>query len=142
ARNAVMFGPGGRLYVYLIYGVHWCMNVSTGPTGYGAAVLLRAIEPRLGLDAMRARRGVRSDRDLARGPGRLTQALGVSDAHQNHPLSQKPMTLHRGQTRPTAVLATPRIGIRKAVETPWRFAVADSAFVSGPARLRQKRAFP
>lgn len=138
ARNAIMFGPAGRLYVYRSYGIHWCMNVVTGPEGQGAAVLLRAVDPQLGRAHMAARRGLEpTARDLTRGPGRLTQALGVDDRLQGHALRRIPLRLapSRSATRP-AVLATPRIGISKATQTPWRFVVADHPAVSGPRRLR------
>ena len=81
ARNTTMFGPPGRLYVYRSYGIHWCANVVCGEEDVGAAVLLRALEPTEGLDVMRARRGLDDARLLAAGPGRLTQALGISGAH-------------------------------------------------------------
>ena len=80
-RNTVMFGPPGRLYVYRSYGIHWCANIVCEPAGRGAAVLLRALEPTHGFDAMRGRRGVDEDRLLCSGPGRLTQALGLTAAH-------------------------------------------------------------
>ncbi len=93
ARNAVMFGRPGRLYVYRSYGIHWCANVVCGDDGVGAAVLLRAVEPTSGLELMRARRGLDDVRLLAAGPGRLTQALGITDVHHGADLGQPPFAL-------------------------------------------------
>lgn len=136
-RNSVMFGPPGRLYVYRIYGIHWCMNISTGPAGFGAAVLLRAIQPLRGLEAMRARRGNgTADVDLARGPGRLTQALIVDDSLQGHRLERHPLRVYGRDGSPGSIIQTIRIGITKEVERPWRFCLAGSRWVSGPKRLR------
>ncbi|GGH07350.1 putative 3-methyladenine DNA glycosylase [Alsobacter metallidurans] len=132
-RNGAMFGPPGRAYVYRSYGMHWCFNVVCGPGPTGAAVLLRAIEPAAGLDAMRERRGLSDARLLCAGPGRLCQALGVTRAHDGLPLSAPPFRL-LASDGPTAVLAGPRIGITKGVETPWRFALAGSRFLSRPLR--------
>ncbi|HET8967942.1 MAG TPA: DNA-3-methyladenine glycosylase, partial [Gaiellaceae bacterium] len=92
-RNATMFGPPGRLYVYRSYGIHWCANVVCGEEGVGAAVLVRALEPTAGLDVMRARRGLDDVRLLAAGPGRLTQALGVTGAHDGRDVLAPPFVL-------------------------------------------------
>ncbi len=130
-RNATMFGPAGRLYVYRSYGVHWCANVVCDEDGIGAAVLLRALEPTHGLDAMRARRGADDDRLLASGPGRLTQALAISGGHDGADLECEPFAL-----RPPAghvdVVTSPRVGISRAIEKPWRYSLAGSSFVSRP----------
>ncbi|MEJ1156826.1 DNA-3-methyladenine glycosylase [Prosthecomicrobium sp. N25] len=132
-RNAAMFGPPGCAYVYRSYGIHWCLNVVTGPSGHGAAVLIRAIEPTLGLDAMRARRGIGDPRRLCAGPGRLCQALGITLAQNGLPLDRPPFAL---DLRPAGapVLAGPRIGISKAAERPWRFGLAGSPYLSRPLR--------
>lgn len=119
-RNGAMFGPPGRLYVYRSYGVHWCVNVTCGPPGVGAAVLLRALEPTHGLDAMRARRGGVADRLLCSGPGRLTQALGIDGGHDGADPSIAPFAL-LAPPLPVEAVASPRVGISRATDLPWRF---------------------
>jgi DNA-3-methyladenine glycosylase len=128
-RNVVMFGAPGRLYVYRSYGVHWCANVVCGPAGHGSAVLLRALEPTHGLETMRARRGTTEDRLLCAGPGRLTQALGITNADNGADLTRPPFEL-LPPSRPAAVTRTTRIGITKAVEKEWRYVEEGSAAVS------------
>ena len=139
SRNRVMFGPGGFAYVYRSYGIHWCMNVTCGPQGYGAAVLLRALEPLEGLELMAQRRSVPAQRprDLCRGPGRLTQALGITDQHYGLRLRDGPLWIARGPRRQMVVACSTRIGISKAQDAPWRFFAAGSPFVSGPGRLNR-----
>ncbi|HET7046606.1 MAG TPA: DNA-3-methyladenine glycosylase [Gaiellaceae bacterium] len=133
ARNAAMFLPGGHAYVYRSYGVHWCLNLVCGPEGEGQAVLLRALEPLAGLDAMRARRGLEDVRLLCAGPGRLCQALGVSRLHDALPLDRPPFELHERTAGPE-VRRGPRIGITRAAELPWRYGLAGSRFLSRPLR--------
>ena len=130
-RNAVMFGEPGHLYVYRSYGIHWCANVVCDDEDVGAAVLLRAIEPTSGLEQMRARRGLDDERLLASGPGRLTQALGLSDADDGADVTLPPFSLEPPTTQPEVVAST-RIGITRAVERRWRYSVAGSTFVSRP----------
>ncbi len=130
-RNATMFGPPGRLYVYRSYGVHWCANVVCAVEGRGAAVLLRALEPTAGLDMMRARRGVGDTRLLAAGPGRLTQALAITGAHDGHDIGSPPFDL-RPAGEPAEVVASARVGISRGTERPWRYSLAGSSFVSRP----------
>jgi DNA-3-methyladenine glycosylase len=130
-RNAVMFGEPGHLYVYRSYGVHWCANVVCGVEGVASAVLLRALEPTDGLDAMRARRGLDDPRLLASGPGRLTQALGLTGANDGDDLASRPYRLSPAPV-PVDVVASTRIGISRAVERPWRYSLAGSSFVSRP----------
>lgn len=132
ARNQAIYGPPGTWYVYLSYGMHWCANLVTGPPEEGAAVLLRALEPLEGLDLMRARRGTSAPRLLCAGPGRLCQALGIDLALDGQPMPASPARVLRGQpVEPALVLATPRVGITKAVEWPLRFVVRGSPWVSG-----------
>jgi DNA-3-methyladenine glycosylase len=128
ARNGAMFGPVGRLYVYRSYGMHWCVNIVCG-TEPGCAVLLRAIEPTVGLAAMRARRGIEPAPLLCSGPGRLTQALGITKAQDNAAVTEPPFTL-MARHAPVEVVVGPRIGITKAVEKPWRFGLRGSPFLS------------
>ncbi len=130
-RNATMFGPPGHLYVYRSYGVHWCANVVCADEGTAAAVLLRALEPTDGLAEMRSRRGVEDARLLASGPGRLTQALAISAEHDGLDLAREPFALVPSE-RPVAVVASPRVGITRAIEQPWRYSLAGSTFVSRP----------
>ncbi|USQ98376.1 DNA-3-methyladenine glycosylase [Caulobacter sp. RL271] len=127
-RNAPMFGPVGRAYVYRSYGLHWCLNIVCGPRP-GAAVLFRALEPTLGLDEMISRRGLGDPRRLAAGPGRLCQALGITAAQNNQSMTAPPFRLEPAAA-PVAVVQGPRIGITKAVEQPWRFGLAGSPFLS------------
>jgi len=130
-RNASMFGQPGRLYIYRSYGIHWCANVVCGEEGVGAAVLLRALEPRLGLEEMRARRGVDDPRLLCSGPGRLTQALGLTGDHDGLPLDRPPLRLLE-PPEPVDVTAGPRVGLTQAGDLPWRYVLTGSAFTSRP----------
>ncbi len=127
ARNRVMFGPAGHLYVYLSYGIHRCANVVTGAEGSGQAVLLRAVRPEQGLDSMRMRRR-RPDAELANGPGKLCQALGIELHHDGVDLLGDSIVsiLDDGTAPPDAPLTGPRIGISKAVDAPLRFRVPIS----------------
>ncbi|MFZ0664046.1 MAG: DNA-3-methyladenine glycosylase [Acidobacteriaceae bacterium] len=136
ARNAVLFGPPGYAYVYFIYGMHSCANVSCEPEGQAGGVLLRALEPLSGIETMTRLRGLSAPakpRMLASGPGRLCQALGIVRATHNgldltDPASE--LQILDDGFRPEAIRATPRIGIRKAVEKPHRFVIDGNRFVS------------
>jgi DNA-3-methyladenine glycosylase len=136
-RNAVMYGPPGRLYVYFTYGMHWCANVVTGPAGSGQAVLLRAAEPLGGIDAMGAARGAVGVRDLCRGPARLAQALGFDGADNGRRLisgARRPVgavvVLDDGARPPSPAAVGPRVGITRAADVPWRWWVPGSPWVS------------
>jgi len=128
-RNVVMFGEPGRLYVYRSYGVHWCANIVCGPAGHGSAALLRALEPTHGLEEMRRRRGTSRDRLLCSGPGRLTQALGITGADDGAVLAA-PRFRFLPPERAPVVVRTPRIGITRATEKEWRYVEAGSAALS------------
>jgi DNA-3-methyladenine glycosylase len=129
ARNASMFLAGGHAYVYRSYGIHWCLNFVCGVEDEASAVLIRALEPTQGLELMCERRGLDDVRLLCAGPGRLTQALGVTRDHDGLALDRPPFEL-RPRQGDVEVVTGPRIGITKAVELPWRYGVAGSRFVS------------
>ncbi len=133
ARNRSMFLPAGHAYVYRSYGVHCCFNVVTGDGGAGEAVLIRAIEPRSGIEAMRERRGVVEERLLCSGPGRLTQALGIDLSHDGVSLlgdGGLRLLPPEGAVQPGRVVATTRIGITKGADLPRRFVLLGSPFLS------------
>lgn len=133
ARNDVMFGPPGYAYVYRSYGIHWCLNFVCEPEGIASAVLIRALAPTSGLATMRRRRGVTDERLLCSGPGRLCEALGITDKHYGLALDQPPFELF-ARTDDVAVAVGPRIGITKAVDHLWRYGLKGSRFVSKPFR--------
>jgi DNA-3-methyladenine glycosylase len=131
-RTEVLFGPPGLAYVYLSYGIHSLLNFVCEAEGEAAAVLIRALEPTAGLEAMRERRGERPDGELCSGPGKLTEALGIGLELNGADLGRDPFLLLGPAGDPPAVITGPRIGITKAVERPWRFSAAGSPFVSRP----------
>ena len=133
-RTSVLFGPPGRAYVYLSYGIHRLFNVVGEPEDRGAAVLVRALQPAYGLDAMRRRRGFERDRDLCSGPGKLTQALGIGLEHNGDPLDREPFQIlpRSDEWRDIEIVTGPRIGITKAADYPWRYCAAGNRFVSRP----------
>ncbi len=132
-RTEVLFGPPGRAYVYLSYGIHSLLNAVAEAEGEPAAVLIRALEPTTGLQKMRARRGGRPDHELCAGPGKLTEALGIGLDANGADLCEQPFRLLGPEPCWAGeVLSGPRIGISKAVERPWRFCAAGSRFVSRP----------
>ncbi|CAO5180091.1 putative 3-methyladenine DNA glycosylase [Frankia sp. AiPs1] len=139
-RAAVMFGPPGRAYVYLSYGVHWCVNIVCGSVGQATAVLLRAGEVVEGADMIRGRWPTLAHRDLARGPGRLGRVLGASAALTGTPVTGGGPLLVESAAAPSVtarsaeIRSGPRIGIRAATEWPWRFWLAADPTVSGPRR--------
>jgi len=131
-RTRALFGPPGSAYVYFIYGNHWCVNAVTREAGYGAAVLIRALEPLTGLALMRRRRPAARDvHELANGPGKLCAALGI-DAQQNGVSLQKGALriLHAPRVEDAAVRASPRVGITKAADEMLRYVIADNEYVS------------
>ena len=133
-RNATMFGPPGFAYVYLIYGIHWCLNVVTGSTGDPCAVLIRAIDPLGGLDVMSNRRG--RSKDIGSGPGRVCQAFGITGEFDGHNLSISPLKIIEGWTiNPSLIGVSKRIGISKAESWPLRFYILGNESVSG-SKLR------
>ena len=143
-RNSVMFGPPGHLYVYFTYGMHYCVNVVCAPPGVAQAVLLRAGEPVLGVDSMAARRPASRPRDLARGPARLTEALGLGAWANGADLRAGPVWLTEGWPVTDAEVAwTGRVGVSGAADRPWRALVAASPYVSpgrpGPSPRRRRR---
>jgi DNA-3-methyladenine glycosylase len=144
-RNRVMFGPPGHLYLYFTYGMHWCANVVCAPEGTAEAVLLRAGEPVCGVELMAARRPASRPRDLARGPARLCQALGLAGWANGIPLDRGPVLLTAGWPVPDDQVAwTGRVGVTAAADRPWRALVAGHPSVSvgrpGPARRRPRPA--
>jgi len=143
-RTRVLFGPPGRAYVYLSYGIHTMLNAVCEPDGIAAAVLIRALEPVAGIDAMTARRGLEHgsadrgaharERELCSGPGKLTQALGISLGENGSDLTVGPIVLgpRAGRWLEPAILTGTRIGITRAAQLPWRFCAAGNRNVSRP----------
>jgi DNA-3-methyladenine glycosylase len=131
-RTEVMFGPPGHAYVYFTYGMHHCMNVVTGSTGEGSAVLLRAAEPLEGLEEMARRRGTNDPRALCSGPGRLCQALGIDRADNGLDLvrGRQLWLLEGTPVTPSKISVGSRVGITSGTERPWRFSVRGDRFVS------------
>lgn len=119
-----MFGEAGTLYVYRSYGIHWCMNMSCGPRGVASAVLLRAGVPVEGVEVMEERRGGR--RPLASGPGNLTQALGVTGEHDGTSVFTGPVRFDGAERVSGSIVASPRIGISKATDRPWRLVLTPA----------------
>jgi DNA-3-methyladenine glycosylase len=130
-RNRVMFGPPGFAYVYRSYGIHWCVNFVCEQEGSASAVLIRALQPTDGIAAMRRRRKLQDERSLCSGPGKLTQALAITHAHNALALDAPPIALFAPLDRP-AIVAGIRIGITKAIELPWRYGLKGSRFLSKP----------
>jgi DNA-3-methyladenine glycosylase len=132
-RNAVMFGPPGKAYVYRSYGIHWCLNFVCERTGSASAVLIRAIQPTRGLAVMRRRRGLRDERLLCAGPGRVCEALGITVTHNGLALDEPPFQVCAREGEVDLAIG-PRIGITRAVEMPWRYGLKGSRFLSKPFR--------
>lgn len=130
-RNAALFGPPGRAYVYLSYGIHWCLNIVCREAGHGAGVLIRAIEPTHGISRMTARRSQQDLRLLCSGPGRLGQALDVTPAMNGQRIDKTPFALLSAEAT-CRIVSGPRIGISKAVDHAWRFGLFGSRYLSRP----------
>jgi DNA-3-methyladenine glycosylase len=130
-RNMVMFGPPGFLYVYRSYGIHWCMNFVCEKEGSASAVLIRALEPTHGIPAMRRRRGLHDERSLCTGPGKLCEAMAVTNKHNGLALDAPPIAVHARTHKPEIVSGV-RIGITKAADLPWRYGLKGSKFLSKP----------
>ena len=130
-RNAVMFGPPGYAYVYRSYGIHWCLNFVCEEDGSASAVLIRALAPTRGLAAMRRRRGLRDERALCSGPGKLCEALGITRKQNGFALDRAPFEL-RARSETPGISTGVRIGITKAAEKPWRYGLKGSPFLSKP----------
>ena len=128
-RNAALFGPSGRAYVYLSYGIHYCLNIVCREPGHGAGVLIRALEPTRGIALMMRRRRTANLRLLCSGPGRLGQALGVDPTLNGHRVDVTPFAIVAAKAAPRTVQG-PRVGISKAIDRAWRFGLKDSAFLS------------
>ncbi len=136
ARNGVMFGDSGHLYVYFTYGMHHCCNVVCGPAGFGSAALIRGVEPVEGTDLLEARRGVPGV-NATNGPAKLCQALGIDLSLNGHDLREEPLRLSGGGLSPgESVARTPRIGITKATERLRRYFVAGNGYVTGARKGR------
>jgi DNA-3-methyladenine glycosylase len=130
-RNRIMFGPPGFAYVYRSYGIHWCVNFVCEQEDSASAVLIRALEPTHGIAAMRRRRRSDDARSLCSGPGKLTEALGITDKHNGLALDAPPIALYARTTEPK-IAAGVRIGITKAIDLPWRYGLTGSKFLSKP----------
>lgn len=132
-RTEVMFGPAGFLYVYFTYGMHYCMNVVTGPEGEGSAVLIRAAEPLAGKTVLQQNRPGKKGVELTNGPAKLCQARGVTTTWSGHDLHKKPLQLvPKPPLSSSEIVQTTRIGISQAQEKPWRFYIRNNPYVSRP----------
>ncbi len=130
-RNKAMFGPAGHAYIYFTYGMHWCFNVTAGKEGYGAGVLIRAVEPISGIETMRShRKYITDDKQLTNGPAKLAQALAIDKSLYGHDLSKPPLQIFEPTNRDFEIIGTTRIGISQAVDEIARFYIKDNSFVS------------
>lgn len=130
ARTDIMFGPAGHLYVYFTYGMHYCCNVTVGEDGYGAAVLVRAVEPLDEEEILARRRGGKTGAELTNGPAKLCQALGIDKTMNGHDLSKAPLKLIMQPGTKEEIVTTTRIGISNAKDVPWRFYIKGNPYVS------------
>jgi DNA-3-methyladenine glycosylase len=130
-RTETMFGPAGRLYVYFTYGMHFCCNIVVGEVGYGAAVLIRAVEPLNGSESLERRRGGKSGIQLTNGPAKLCQALGIDNAMNGHDLHKSPLRLiMQPEVSMQSITTAPRIGITTATDAMWRYYMTNNPYVS------------
>lgn len=137
ARTKVMFGPGGHAYVYFTYGKHYCFNVVSGQAGHGQAVLIRALEPIRGLELMKQRRVKENDLELCSGPAKLVQAMGITKADYGKSLFAGKLYINPKKSNPK-IISGPRIGIKQAIDKPWRFWIKGNKFVSGYSNQKTK----
>jgi DNA-3-methyladenine glycosylase len=137
-RTSVIFGEPGHAYVYFIYGMHECLNLVCEPKGMAGCVLIRALEPLAEVDLMRERRGKQALKELASGPGKLTEAMGITRAQNGADVTRGELVVRRGAEEKFEVDGTARIGITKCVDWPLRFVVRGSGFVSGGKSARGK----
>jgi DNA-3-methyladenine glycosylase len=129
-RTKVMFGEGGYAYIYFTYGMHYCFNVVSGPRGSGQAVLLRALEPKTSIEIMEKRRNKNDLKELCNGPAKLVQAMGLSKTDYGRPVFEDSLHILPRKNEVLKIISGPRIGIKKAVDKPWRFWIEDNIFVS------------
>lgn len=129
-RTDIMFGPAGHLYVYFTYGMHYCCNIVVGEEGYGAAVLIRAVEPLTNEAILQRRRGGKTGSELTNGPAKLCQALGIDRRLNGHDLRTAPLRLIIKPSVKEEIISTTRIGISQAKEVPWRYYVSGNRYIS------------
>jgi len=130
ARNAAMFGPAGHAYIYFTYGMHWCFNVTADNKGIGAGALIRALQPIGGIDLMKKRRNKTEIKDLCSGPSKLVQAMGITKSDYGRALFEGSLFITGREQQKIEIVSGPRIGIKRAVNKPWRFWIKGSNFVS------------
>lgn len=129
-RNKAMFGLAGHAYIYFTYGMHWCFNVTAGPEGYGAGVLIRAVEPLAGLETIKKLRGVDNEKQLTNGPAKLAQALAIDKNLYGHDLTKPPLQIFEPESRDFEIVETTRIGINQAIDEIARFYIKSNPHVS------------
>lgn len=130
-RTKAMFGAGGHAYIYFTYGMHYCFNVVSGPKGSGQGVLVRALEPKTGIELMQKRRNKEGLQNLTNGPAKLVQAMGITKADYGKPLYKGNLYINERTHENIQIMSGPRIGIKQAINKPWRFWIEDNPFVSG-----------
>jgi DNA-3-methyladenine glycosylase len=137
-RSEIMFGPAGYLYVYFTYGLHYCANIVVGETGYGAAVLIRAVEPQDHEDILAVRRGGKQGTEITNGPAKLCQAMEIDKTMNGHDLREAPLKLIMQPALPeNAIMTTARVGISQAKDVPWRFYILNNVYVSNKSKAQR-----